>query len=250
MAESDKILFLKLTPIHPKLMMITPKLSLISLTATLLTSSLMAGAFDITYDFTGSGDATSITGDVSGSTVTGVGYSDQVVFGSDSLQIRAVYTPATQSDTDYLTFTLTSTTPGETLDFSSLEFSLGGREGNDNDVTVSAIIQIGETGSDFSTLSDVIFMPGSVDTATYTIAGPASTDYTVYTADLSDEAYQGMESVEIRIYIFDTGGGSNAYDNIDYISFSGVTVVPEANTTVLLAGIGAFMFAFVLKRRR
>jgi hypothetical protein len=227
-----------------------PALSLISLTGTLLTSSLMAGAFDITYDFTGSGDATSVTGDVSGSTVVGVGYDDQVIFGSDSLQIRGVYTPAAQSDTDYITFTLTSTTPGETLDFTSFAFSLGGREGNANNVTISANLRIGETGSDFSTLSDVIFTPGSVDTATHTIVGPASTAYTAYTADLSSAAYQGMESAEIRIYIFDIGGGSNAYDNIDYISVTGASVVPEASTTALLSGIGAIMFAFVLKRRR
>ncbi len=228
----------------------TSKLSLISLTATLLTSSLMAGAFDITYDFTGSGDASSVTGDVSGSTVAGVGYSDNVVFGSTTVQIRAVYTPAAQSDADYLTFTLTPTTPGETLDFTSFAFSLGGREGNANNVTVSANLRIGETGADFNTLSDVIFMPGSVSTATHTIVGPASTAFTDYTADLSAAAYQGMESAEIRIYIFDIGGGSNAYDNIDYISLSGASAVPELSTSALLSGIGAFLFAFILKRRR
>ncbi len=228
----------------------TLKLSLLSLVATVLTSSLMAGAFDITYDFTNSGDATSVTGDVSGSTVTPVGYSGWATIGSSTVQFRSNFTPSAQSDTAYIAFTLTPTTPGETLDFTSFAFSLGGRDGNANTSIVSVNLRIGETGSDFSSLSDVIFMPGSVDTATHTVVGPTSDTFTDYTADLTAAAYQGMESAEIRLYYFDNTGGSNMYGAIDYISMSGAAVVPEASTLVLLSGAAFIMFAFMLRRRR
>lgn len=231
------------------------KLSLISLTATLLTSSLMAGLFDITYDFAGNSteaaEATIVTGDVSGSTVTAVGYGGWAIFGSETAQFRSNFTPSERSDDDYISFTLTSTVPGETLNFTSLAFSLGGRDGNANTSIVSVNLRIGETGSDFSTLSDVVFLPGSVSTATHTVVGATGLgEWTDYTANLSAAAYQGMESAEIRIYYFDNTGGSNMYGAIDDITISGASVVPEASTSALLAGISAWMCVCVLKRRR
>ncbi|WFB37842.1 PEP-CTERM sorting domain-containing protein [Kiritimatiellota bacterium B12222] len=226
------------------------KLSLLSLTATLFTSSLMAGAFDITYDFTNTGDPTSVTGDVSGTTVTPVGYGGWATIGGETVQFRSNFTPSAQSDTDYIAFTLTSTTPGESLDFTSFAFSLGGRDGNANTSIVSVNLRIGETGADFSSLPDVVFMPGSVSTATHTVVGPTSNTFTDYTADLSAPAYQDMESAEVRLYYFDNTGGSNMYGAIDYISMSGASVVPEPSSIVLLLGSIAFMCAFMLKRRR
>ncbi|MDQ8206342.1 hypothetical protein QEH52_02400 [Coraliomargarita sp. SDUM461003] len=231
------------------------KISLFPLTTALLTSSLMAVPFDIDYDFNGNSteaaEATIVMGDVSGSTITAAGYSGWASFGSEAAQFRSNFTPSAQSDTDYITFTLTPEVLGETLNLTSLAFSLGGRDGNANTSIVSVKIRIGETGSDFSTLSDVVFLPGSVSTATHTVVGATSLGaWTDYTADLSVETYQGMESAEIRIYYFDNTGGSNMYGAIDDISISGASVVPEASTTALLSGIGAFMFAFVLKRRR
>ncbi len=236
-------------------MMKTPKLSLISLTATLLTSSLMAGAFDITYDFTASTvpeAPTNISGDVSGTNAAWVGMSGFYGFStsSDTAFIQSSSSPAERDLGKYLTLSLTPSVSGESLNLTSFSFSLGGsNSGATVNPVVSANVRAGETGSDFSTIPDLVFLPGSVTTATHTITGSTST-FTTYTADLSAAVYQGLDSLVFRIYVFDDANTSSVFDRINDISISGASAIPEASTTVLLAGISAFMCAFMLKRRR
>jgi hypothetical protein len=232
------------------------KLSLISLTATLLTSSLMAGAFDITYDFTGTVTeaATSTSGDVSGSDATWVGYTSDAGFSasSDTAYIRSSVSSDELDLGYYLTITLTPSVDGELLYLSSFSFSIGGSSTSTTlteDPVVSASVKVGETGSDFSSISSLVFTESASDTATHTITGSTST-FTTYTVDLSDAAYQGLESIEIRIYVYDDVDVGNVYDRINDISISGSSAIPEASTTVLLSGLSVFLFAFALKRRR
>jgi hypothetical protein len=231
----------------------TFKFSLISLTATLLTSSLMAGAFDITYDFTGTVTeaATSVSGDVSGTDAAWEGLTGFYGFSgsSDTAYIQSSASPDALNLEKYLTITLTPSVSGESLDLASFSFSLGGSNSAAGDAIVSASVKVGETGLDFDSLSSLVFTESASDIATHTISGSTST-FTTYTVNLSDAAYQGLDSLEIRIYVYDDANVSNVFDRINDISISGASAIPEASTTVLLAGLSAFMCAFIIKRRR
>jgi hypothetical protein len=216
-------------------------------------SAQAAGSFEISYDFTGTivADPTTEIGSVSSDSAVWIGYTDTYGFSgaSDTAYVNSLETDSSVNLDQYLTITITPTVEGELLYLDTLTFTLGASNSGENDFTISAQVQAGETDSDFSTLSDFILISESTTVATHealsTISGNA---YTSYSVDLSGDEYQGLESLALRIYIYDDANTGTVIDRIDSIVVTGSTAIPEPATAGLL--IGTLILSMVTLRRR
>lgn len=231
------------------------KISVLSVALLVYAASVVhAATFTIAYDFTGTPieNPTTTTGDAAGNSAAFTGYTGTFGFSSatDTAYVRADASPSSMDVNKYLSFTITPTVSGESLYMDSFSFTLAGSTTNyENAVNVSAVVRAGEQAADFGTYPDLVFTPGDVTAPTHTVPAFTSMSTSVlFTADLSDAAYQGLDSLTFRIYLYDDATTTLAFDRVVDMSVTGSTAIPEPATTALLVGSLAFL-AIVFGKR-
>ncbi|MBC2592922.1 hypothetical protein H5P28_01485 [Ruficoccus amylovorans] len=127
------------------------------------------------------------------------------------------------NDTQFLSITLTAD-EGSALYLNSLTFDLGGtRNSGSNNYTVNAVVR---TSADNYT-NDLAVNTGG-DTIASTTFNTTSPSYNTFTVDLSGAQYQGLETIELRIYAYVTSTPvTTIYYRLDNVTVEGSTVIPE-----------------------
>lgn len=207
--------------------------------------------FSILYDFTGTPpeDPTTISGSVSGDSAAFTGYTGaDFSTSTDTAYVFSNNTPDEMNLGQYLSFTITPSVSGESLYMESFSFSLGGGTTNSQTMTVFANVRAGATTDDFGTLPDLLFTPGDVTTPSHSVPSNTSVSSTFFTADLSDAAYQGVDELSFRIYLYDNRDSTTQITRVIDMSATGTTAIPEPAAFALLTGFGVLFLGLIRRR--
>jgi hypothetical protein len=219
-----------------------------------LAAVLLAGAAtvqaQVTYDLVQYNFTTStpsaIASDVSADNATwavgggGFGGSDRVAY-NKSANLTTDF-----STTDYFEITLSADT-GYELDLSTLTFQLGG-----SNTSTSAATMYAQVRTSLDNYTSSVTLDSSPETeASVSVAAGAtfSGTKTLFTFDVSDEAYQNISEITVRVYAYATGDTA-AYWKLDNLTVAGTVVnVPEASTLALFMGTVALGTILWVRRR-
>lgn len=209
--------------------------------ATLVTPSLHAAVL-VNYSFTGGSAApTTQDPDVTGSNAAWVGMANSGFSSSTGTAfVRADSVPASFSSGQYFEFTITAD-PGFTLSLDTLDFRMGGQNTAAATYTVNANVRSSVGGF----ASDLTINPGTVTTASHTIANANTTSYSDFSVDLSGAAFDNLTTLTLRIYPSDDSVSNSKFYRYDTVTLNGtVTAIPEPTAvtllTVSLVGLLAF----------
>ena len=143
------------------------------------------------------------------------------------------------ADDDFFSVTLSATNVGETLNLSSVTFSLTATNDNTELFTTTAYLQSSVGG--FGTGNAVI--SGTGNSATQNVAGTSAASSASF--DLSAPAFQGLSTITFQVRFADTTNSNGDLARFDNFTVNG-TVVPEPSAAVL-GGLG--MLALLRRRR-
>lgn len=200
--------------------------------AALAVPSLNAAVL-VEYTFAGGSAApTTQDPDVTGSNAAWVGLSGAGFSNSSNTAFAAGnVVPSSLNTGRYLQFTITAD-PGFTLDLDTLDFRMGGQNTSG---TLTYTVNANVRSSLGSFTSDLTINPGSVTTASHTVAIGNNTSFSNFSVDLSDIAFDNLTTLTLRLYPVDDSTSSSNFYRYDTITLNGtVTAVPEPNAAILL----------------
>lgn len=176
-----------------------------------------------------------ITPDWTSSSVGFDGGTDRSIFVTSAQVNEAI----SDSSGDYVGFTI-SAAEGYQLDLSALSFYFAHTNTNGT-ISSSATFDV-RSSLDYTT---------SIWSQSVNVVNNTSPTWSLADIDLTDSAYQDLESISFRIYLNDGENTSgNSQLRFDSVTLSGAsTAIPEPSTYALLGGVGVLGLA-VLRRRR
>jgi hypothetical protein len=143
------------------------------------------------------------------------------------------------ADDDFFSVTLSATNVGETLNLTSVTFSLTATNDNTDAFTTTAYLQSSVGG--FGTGNAVV--TGTGNFATRTTAGTSAASSASF--DLSAPAFQGLSTITFQLRFADTTNSNGDLARFDNFTVNGA-VVPEPSAAVL---VGLGMLALLRRRR-
>lgn len=187
-------------------------------------SAIDANADDVTYSFTAGAGVSS-----------GFGLSTSSGNPVASAYVNSTYlTEAiSSSSTDYVTFSLAANT-GYHLDLSTLTFAYAFTGG---DSTQSATFGIRTSVNGFA--SDV----GTINAMRQNTSG-SSVVWSSTSVDFSAASFDSLTTIEIRIYLADSGTLTNSFVRLDNVTLNGASVAVPEPRVWMLCGVGAVVMFF------